>query len=135
MPESTNGADPTVIGLVTQGLAEVKEAVTQLSRDLHGTLARLPNDYVPRREVERWRDERTIEVGSLRVDLAAERNARVAAIRELAEQRDADEHEREEREEALDRQRTADRRWFLGMVVTIILAVFTAAVTLIVHWL
>ncbi len=41
---------PTVIGLVTQGLAEVKDAVAQPSRDLHGTLTWLPTDYVPRRE-------------------------------------------------------------------------------------
>lgn len=70
--------DPTVIGLVTAGLTEVKEAVTQLSRDLHGTLARLPTDYVPRRELERRLDE-------LVIDLGAERAARERAITELRE--------------------------------------------------
>jgi hypothetical protein len=94
---------PTVIGLVTQGLAEVKDAVSQLSRDLHGTLARLPNDYVPRREVERWRDERTIEVGALRAEIAAERTAREEAIKGLE-----DAHDRAERD------RRVSRRWVIG---------------------
>lgn len=76
-------SEPTVIGLVTQGLADVKEAVGQLSRDLHGTLSRLPNDYVPRREVERWRDERTVELGALRAEIASERAARAEAIQAL----------------------------------------------------
>lgn len=70
--------DPTVIGLVTAGLAEVKDAVAQLSRDLHGTLARLPTDYVPRREVERRMDEFSIDLGVERAD-------RLAAIHALVE--------------------------------------------------
>lgn len=70
--------EPTVLALVTAGLTEVKEALTQLSRDLHGTLTRLPTEYVPRREVERRLDELTI-------DLAAEKVAREAAIKALDE--------------------------------------------------
>jgi hypothetical protein len=87
---------PTVIGLVTQGLAEVKDAVAQLSRDLHGTLARMPTDYVPRREVERRLDEMTI-------DLGAERAAREAGDRALA-----DAHQRAEDD------RLKARRWLIG---------------------
>jgi hypothetical protein len=79
--------DPTVIGLVTAGLTEVKEAVTQLSRDLHSTLARLPNEYVPRREAERRLDELTL-------DLAAERLARERAIQSLTEAHEQGDAER-----------------------------------------
>ena len=70
--------DPSVIGLVTQGLAEVKDAVAQLSRDLHGTLSRLPNEYVPRREAERRMDE-------LILDIAEERQARILAMQTLSD--------------------------------------------------
>lgn len=79
--------EPTVIGLVTQGLADVKDALAQLSRDLHSTLTRLPNDYVPRREVERRFDE-------LSIDLGAERAERIAAVKALEEAQKAAEGER-----------------------------------------
>lgn len=102
---TTMPSDPTVIGLVTQGLAEVKDAVAQLSKDLHVTLRSLPNDYVPRREVERWRDERTVDIGALRADLITERKAREDAIRELCDARDAAEVAA-----------TAHRRWLIGLV-------------------
>lgn len=92
-----DGAGPTVIGLVTQGLAEVKEAVSQLSRDLHTALGRLPNDYVPRREVERRFDE-------LSVDLGAERAERLRAIQAL-----------EEAHRAAAAARAEDRRWRWGL--------------------
>jgi hypothetical protein len=94
MPDGNN---PTVIGLVTQGLAEVKDAVSQLSRDLHGTLARLPTDYVPRREIERRLDEMII-------DLGAERAAREGAIRALDEAREKAEGEAR-----------SHRRWLVGL--------------------
>jgi len=88
---------PTVIGLVTAGLAEVKDAVSQLSRDLHGTLTRLPTDYVPRREVERRIDE-------LIIDLGAERAARETALRAI---NDATEKANTERQ--------SHRRWLIGL--------------------
>jgi len=96
MPDSTS---PTVLTLITAGLTEVKDAVTQLSRDLHGTLARLPTDYVPRREVERRIDELTI-------DLGAERAARISALQALQDAHDA---------AALER--ATNRRWLIGLVV------------------
>jgi hypothetical protein len=88
--------DPTVIGLVTQGLAEVKDAVSQLSRDLHSTLSRLPTDYVPRRELERRLDELTIDVG-------AERAARERALADLKDAADA-----------AEAHRISSRRWLVG---------------------
>lgn len=88
---------PTVIGLVTAGLTEVKDAVAQLSRDLHGTLARLPNEYVPRREVERRFDE-------LNIDLAAERAERQKAIEALEAARLASEADHK-----------SDRHWRMGL--------------------
>lgn len=91
--------DPTVIGLVTAGLAEVKDAVTQLSRDLHGTLNSLPNDYVPRRELERRLDEFSIDIG-------AERAAREATVKTMVEQA-----------EKASLERANHRRWIVGLAV------------------
>lgn len=90
-------ANPTVIGLVTQGLTEVKEAVSQLSRDLHSTLSRLPNEYVPRRELERRLDE-------FAIDVAAERAERLAAVKAL-----------EEATAEAERKRVSARRWLVGL--------------------
>jgi len=93
-------SDPSVIGLVTAGLAEVKDAVAQLSRDLHGTLSSLPNDYVPRREVERRMDEMTIDIG-------AEKAAREQAFRALSEASE---------KSALER--ASHWRWIIGLGAT-----------------
>ena len=98
--ERVTGSDPSVIGLVTAGLAEVKDAVAQLSRDLHGTLSNLPNEYVPRREVERRMDEMTI-------DIAAEKLARETAFRGLTEVAE---------KSALER--ASHWRWIIGLGVT-----------------
>lgn len=89
--------DPSVLTLITAGLTEVKEAVSQLSRDLHGTLSRLPTDYVPRRELERRLDE-------IVLDLAAERARCDGAFRSLKEA--SDKHEAD---------RITGRRWLIGV--------------------
>jgi len=109
-------ADPTVIGLVTQGLAEVKDAVSQLSRDLHGTLSRLPNEYVPRREVERRMDEFTI-------DLGAEKAAREAALKRL------DEIAVKAQEERADH-----RRWIIGLGLGFAMSMIGVASGVILHF-
>lgn len=96
MPES---ASPTVLTLITAGLTEVKDAVNALSRDLHGTLARLPTDYVPRRELERRLDEL---IHDLSVEVAA-RDRAIQALKETADQVAAD--------------RVVARRWVIGLGV------------------
>jgi len=108
--------DPSVIGLVTAGLAEVKDAVAQLSRDLHGTLTRLPNDYVPRREVERRLDEMTI-------DLGAEKAARENALKALA---DANEKSTQER--------ATQRRWIVGLAVGTCVSGFGVVSGIVLHF-
>lgn len=108
--------DPTVIGLVTAGLTEVKEAVSQLSRDLHSTLARLPNEYVPRREAERRLDELTI-------DLGAERVAREAGDKALAEAA-----------EKADTERKANRRVLLSVAAGSALSLLGTAVGVFLHF-
>lgn len=89
--------EPGVLALITAGLAEVKEAVTQLSRDLHGTLAKLPNDYVPRRELERRLDELTLGLGEERIT----RERALAELSEVAAQ--------------AEKERTSHRRWLIGL--------------------
>ena len=91
--------EPSVLALISQSLTEVKDALNALSRDLHGTLSRLPTEYVPRREVERRFDELTI-------DLGAEQAAREAAVQALKDANDkaAAEH-------------AVSRRWRIGLAV------------------
>lgn len=81
-------ASPTVLALITAGLTEVRDAVSQLSRDLQGQLSRLPTDYVPRRELERRLDELTADLAAL--ELAAKQ---------------------------AESERRSHRRWLLGLVV------------------
>lgn len=96
---SSEQAPTTVLALITAGLTEVKEAVAQLSRDLHGQLSRLPTDYVPRREIERRLDELTIDLGVERVA----RETALSALKDAAER------------EAVNRR--VHRRWLIGLAV------------------
>jgi hypothetical protein len=113
MPDHT---DPTVIGLVTAGLAEVKEAVAQLSRDLHITLSSLPNEYVPRREIERRMDEFSI-------DLGAERVAREAAFRQISDMADK-----------AVKERADHRRWIIGLAVGTAMSAFGVMTGVVLHF-
>lgn len=106
LPDQT----PTVIGLVTAGLAEVKEAVNALSRDLHSTLAKLPNEYVPRREVERRLDEMTI-------DIAAEKADRQSSIRAVQDAATAAQQAVAEADTARETERITARRWATGLAI------------------
>lgn len=92
-----DGASPSVLALISAGLTEVKEAVNTLSRDLHGTLARLPNDYVPRRELERRLDELVIDIGAE----TARCQGAIAALKDAQAKHEAD--------------RIAGRRWIVGL--------------------
>jgi hypothetical protein len=108
--------DPSVIGLVTAGLTEVKDAVAQLSRDLHGTLNSLPNDYVPRREVERRMDEMTI-------DIAAEKLAREHAIKTIIDAA-----------EKATLERATHWRWIIGLGIGTIMSGLGVLSGLILHF-
>ena len=56
---------PTVLTLISEGLREVKDAVHLLGRDMNEQLSKMPEAYVPRREVERRFDDVTIDLGAL----------------------------------------------------------------------
>jgi hypothetical protein len=88
-----------VLGIVVESLRRLDDSVSQLSRDVNTQLSRLPNDYVPRREVERRFDELTVDVGELRL--------RADAAAKTREDRD--------REDA--RERATARRWRIGLVL------------------
>lgn len=109
-------ASPSVLTLISAGLTEVKEAINVLSRDLHGTLARLPNDYVPRREVERRLDELTIDLGAVK----AACDASGKAIRDAQDKAEAD--------------RTTGRRWVIGLAVATACSMTGVASGVILHF-
>lgn len=104
--ETTAGGNvtTTVLAMVNDGLREVKDAVGQLSRDMHETFSRMPNDYVPRREVERRMDE-------FSVDLGAERAERLAALKRI-----------EDDAKARAAQVQSQRRWLIGTAFTAVSA-------------
>lgn len=87
--------DP-VLGIILETLRKLETTIGSLRSDLHVELSRLPELYVPRREVERRFDEHTIDLGEVRASVTA-----------VEEKRRVDE-----------RQRQADRRWLLATVLT-----------------
>jgi LmbE family N-acetylglucosaminyl deacetylase len=98
MSDSNN--DPSVIGLVTAGLPRSRTRSPALPGPARHPEQRLPNEYVPRREIERRMDEMTIDIG-------AERAAREAAFKAVADQNDNAKAER-----------ANQRRWIVGLAVT-----------------
>lgn len=76
--EAPSGA---VMGIVIESLRRVEDSLTRLSENVTTQLARLPSDYVPRREVERRLDELTLDIG-------AERTERMAALKEIRTEAD-----------------------------------------------
>jgi hypothetical protein len=99
----------SVIGMVVDGLRRVEESVTRLSTDMHDQLSRLPDIYVPRREVERRFDEHTIDLGEIRAHTAAKQM-----------QHDADMQRLDAAIQAVEERRRADRKWLFGAVSTVI---------------
>lgn len=110
------GVPISALSMIVDGLREVKDSITRLSIDMHEQLSRLPNDYVPRRELERRFDEYTIDLGDLRARLVEKRETHNADIKDLRECLKAIEDARE----ADEQQRQADRRWLIGTVIAVV---------------
>lgn len=96
-----------VLGFVAESLRRLEDSVGRLSSDVNGQLARLPNDYVPRREVERRFDEVCIDLGELRQRADAADKAR-----------EAEEKERAAREREVARERRTVRLTLAGLAFT-----------------
>lgn len=97
-----------VLGFVAESLRRLEDSVAKLSSDVNTQMSRLPELYVPRREIDRWRDE-------LSVDLGAEESARKADVGRLADRLDEAERQRV----AAEQQRITGRRWLIGVLLTV----------------
>lgn len=95
-PDSSTG----VLGFVAESLRRLEDSVARGFADVNTQLSRLPNDYVPRQELQKELDRLTVGIG-------AEEAERRADIAELRRQREAQAAE----------QATA-RRWLIGLAVT-----------------
>ena len=71
----------TVLSMISEGLREVRDAVNLLGRDMNDQLSKLPDLYVPRREVDRRFDELICDVAELRKHREAEAAERATARR------------------------------------------------------
>lgn len=108
----------SALSLIVDGLKRVEESITRLAVELHDQLGRLPNDYVPRREVDRRFDEHTMDIGELRARIAerwalgeSEVDKLRTEIRQVEAEREADEQ-----------QRRKDRQWAIGVAITVAIA-------------
>jgi hypothetical protein len=106
-----------VLNLVVDTLRRVEDSLGRLSENVTLQLSRLPSDYVPRREAERRLDELTL-------DIAAEEQERLAAIKEL----------KDDIEAAKARQTTA-HRFLIATSVAAITGLLTTAASVITHYL
>jgi hypothetical protein len=115
----------TVLAMIVEGLREVKEALASMSRDVNSQLSKLPDIYVPRREVDHRFDEHTIDIGELRNQVAAGLARHQVDIERIESQI---EMTRERHEE--------DRKWAIGTaiaVVTLLLMVVGLVITVLQH--
>lgn len=86
-----------VMSMVVTALRRLEDSVSRLAGDMNSQLSRLPEQYVPRREVERRFDE-------LHIDLGAEQAARQAAVADAGT-----------KVTDLERRLVEGRRWFVGL--------------------
>jgi hypothetical protein len=108
--------DATVLSMLVDAVREVKDSVTQLSRDLNLQLSQLPTAYVPRQEVRQWVDNLTIDHGEER----AERRTEIADLRaEIA---------------AVEERRRSDRWQAITAVLALAGLGLTALTLIITHW-
>lgn len=89
--------------MIVEGLREVKESITRLGADVNSQWSRLPQDYVPRREVEHRLDEHTIDIGEVRSQLIQKGAKHEVDVERLERQI----HD-------IEAKRQADRRWLVG---------------------
>lgn len=85
-----------VLGFVAESLRRLEDSVARGFAEVNTSLSRLPNDYIPRQELQK-------ELDRLTVGLGQEEMERRADIAELRRQREEDQ-----------RRRTSDRRWLIG---------------------
>lgn len=121
------GVPISALSMIVDGLKRLEESITRLSVDMHEQMGRLPNDYVPRREVERRLDEYAIDLGALDVRLTEKRATHDRDIKDLREclkqielDREQDEQERERQRKADLQRRETDRRWLIGTVIAVV---------------
>ncbi|MDP5182189.1 hypothetical protein QOZ88_06030 [Blastococcus sp. BMG 814] len=80
VPVQRDGPDSGVLGFVAESLRRLEDSVARGFADVNNQLSRLPNDYVPRRELDRRLDEFTFDIAELRkhreTDAAERANAR-----------------------------------------------------------
>lgn len=122
-PDGRGSGPPpdAVTSLILDGLREVKESLTRLSADVSGQLSRLPELYMPRREIEHRLDEHTIDIGALEAKLAARANHHDDDVRRLTALVEKAEKERRAERDADDERREGYRRWVIGVSVPALL--------------
>lgn len=126
-PADGGNVPVTAISLIVDGLRRVEESITRLSADVHDQMSRLPELYVPRREVERRFDEHSIDIGEVSARLVEKRASHDADIKDLRACLKQIETDREEDEQ----QRRRDRQWAIGVAVTVLLALLAIVMQLV----
>lgn len=113
-----------MLPFVAQSLRRLEDSVARGFADVNTQLTRMPELYVPRREVERRFDETEHDVTDLRSQLAqakVQHDSDVKALQKAA----ADLEERREAEAREARkERVNGRRWLAGLTASTGVAVF-----------
>lgn len=113
----TGQEQTTVLGILVETTRRIEDTVARGFDNVNTQLARLPEVYVARREFDRYRDERAVEIqGGLQKH-----------DRDIAELRAAQDKEREAREKqeeqeradakAREQGRRVEWRWRIGLAV------------------
>lgn len=140
MAEDPRGEGPVpsqVMALVIDGLREVKESISALTRDMNEQMSRLPDIYVPRREIDRRFDEHTIDIKEIAAGLDKKSVKHDADVHRLEQKHESDilrvdqaikasDDQRKTEKNAADAQRKTDRRWAIGTALALAGLVLTA---------
>lgn len=110
-------------GLLVAQLTRVENGVQQLNAEVTRRFDALPERFVPRAEIAAFQRTSEQDRAELRSLLASETGHREDAIRRV-----------DERITAEARERANDRKWALGLLATILIAISGEGITLFTHF-
>jgi membrane-bound lytic murein transglycosylase B len=116
-----------MLSYVAGTVGRLEESVERGFREVREVLSRMPNDYVPRRELDKRFDDVTFDVAELR--RAREQDQRDKAAAEIQAERD-----RQARLEQAARDRRTDRWQRIALAVSSSLALTGTGVGVVLHF-
>lgn len=124
----------SLLPFVAQSVQRLEDSVARGFADVNIQLSKLPELYVPRREVERRFDETNLDIAEIKSQFAQAQIKHDADIRVLGKAATDDKEKREEAAKEAHKERVASRRWLIGLSATAFLTGSGTVAGIVIHF-